>query len=316
MVDLLDMGRRGKPYNKQFWYLLTALNTNSRFVYAVPIKKGADEKVGERRAQRRELKSLSNDEKPDPRWIDTQIIPAMRKIMQQIETDIKQDDDKDEHKRIGLHHRRVKSVMVDGGAEFQLAFREWLASIDIATMVNAPETHEEISRLNSFHRYFRARYQTQWRKYFENPRNYGGPVRWINPKADRDGFSKEEADEALVESPEDAAHLAPLPASAGGADDDDWAQPYTTEEQKLAISSGMWKITYWQEWINSHNTTVKANSLRGAEVADSVDGRRQLSVRVPKSPAEISDAMVRNLVRFDAAEAKNRQRPCRPLDQV
>jgi dynein heavy chain len=33
-VDLLDMTRRSKPYNHQFWYLLTALNTNSRYVYA------------------------------------------------------------------------------------------------------------------------------------------------------------------------------------------------------------------------------------------------------------------------------------------
>ena len=41
-AHLLDMGVRGKPYNNQFWYLLTLINTNSRYVYACPIKKGED----------------------------------------------------------------------------------------------------------------------------------------------------------------------------------------------------------------------------------------------------------------------------------
>ena len=31
-IDLLDMGERGKPYNGQFWYMLPALNVNSRYV--------------------------------------------------------------------------------------------------------------------------------------------------------------------------------------------------------------------------------------------------------------------------------------------
>ena len=58
--DLLDMGRRGKPYNHQFWYLLTLLNTNSRYVYACPVKKGPDMLKGETAASRTEKANLSD----------------------------------------------------------------------------------------------------------------------------------------------------------------------------------------------------------------------------------------------------------------
>ena len=229
-VDLLDMTRRSKPYNHQFWYLLTALNTNSRYVYAVPIKKGKDEKAGETAASRRADGELSDDKKVKPQWIQKQIIPAMKRIRAMIEDDIAQDEKGD---RRGLTHRRMTSVMTDAGAEFQLTFKEWLAEEGISSITCEPETHEEMSRLNSFHRYFRQRYQAQWRKYHENPREYGGPVRWVAIKASKvDGFYGL-SDEAVDADQKDVTFA-----------------EYEPEEQKLALAAGVWRVTYWEDWIH------------------------------------------------------------------
>ncbi len=41
---------------------------------------------------------------------------------------------------------------------------------------------------------------------------------------------------------------------------------YEPEEQKLALAAGMCRVPYWEDWIHSHNHTVKGNLLRGAEV--------------------------------------------------
>jgi len=315
-IDLLDMGVKGKLYNKQFWYLLTALNTNSRYVYACPVKKGADAKKGETKLTRQEDRNLSNDPIEEPQWIQKQIIPAMERIMAQIEADINADT------QGVLEHRRIKSVMMDSGAEFQVTFRAWLAQQDISSIVCAPETHEQMSRLNSFHRYFRQRYNVQWRKYFEDPRGYGGPVRWINPRADLlQGFAAAPSEDGLIESQQDAARgLAEMPDLSGvveeeqdagdmgggaapAADDnqgDTWDEQYAPEEQKLAAETGVWRVTYWQDWVNAHNTTVKAQSLRGAEVRETKKNGQRRTLRLAKAPAEITDQMVHNLIRYDA----------------
>ena len=83
-------------------------------------------------------------------------------------------------------------------------------------------------------------------------------------------------------------------------DKDDWDEAYTPEEQKLAAATGVWRVTYWEDWINAHNTTVKAQSLRGAEVTEAKKTGRLRTVRLAKAPAEITDAMVHNLIRYDA----------------
>jgi hypothetical protein len=256
----------------------------------------------------------------------------MQRIMAHIEADIAADT------QGVLTHRKIKSVMMDSGAEFQVTFRAWLADQGISSVVCAPETHEEMSRLNSFHRYFRQRYNVQWRKYFENPRGYGGPVRWINPRADQFGFAQAPSEDGLIESQEDAAAgLADMPdlpdeeeeeeaqneegegaaqgrglfrrmrSQSGGAapapqDDqgDTWDEEYTPEEQKLAAETGVWRVTYWQDWVNAHNTTVKAQSLRGAEVRETKKNGQRRTLRLAKAPAEITDDMVHNLIRYDA----------------
>ena len=338
-VDLLDMGVKGKPYNKQFWYLLTLINTNSRYAYACPVKKGADVKKGATPAQRRALAELADREegkKDEPHWINNHIIPAFENIMAQIKADLDKDTKGE------LKHREIKSVMMDSGAEFQVTLRAWLQDQKkISSIVCAPETHEEMARLNSFHRYFRQRYTAQWRKYFENPRGYGGPVRWINPKSDSKGFALAPSAEALVhdvvdgdDGEEDEELPEPLFEGQGGRgpddddaavedmeaadenkdedadtddkddkddDDDDWDKEYTPKEQKIADATGVWRITYWQDWIDAHNTTVKAQSLRGAEVAlTKKRPRHRRTVRLRKAPADITDAMVHNLIRYDA----------------
>ncbi len=66
---------------------------------------------------------------------------------------------------------------------------------------------------------------------------------------------------------------APAPAPAEDKaeedkEDDDWDAAYTPEEQKLAAATGVWRVTYWEDWINAHDNTVKAQSLRGAEVRE------------------------------------------------
>ena len=70
--------------------------------------------------------------------------------MIQIEKDIAQ------AKSLGqdLSHRKITNVMVDKGVEFQLKLRKWLAKQGVSTQICEPETHEEMARLNSFHRYF------------------------------------------------------------------------------------------------------------------------------------------------------------------
>ena len=321
-IDLLDMNEKSKPYNLQFWYLLTALNTNSRYVYATPVKKGQDLRKGISKKgnkaldelktwadEEREQKEQSggakkkDDSKKDVQWIPTQIIPAMQRILDQIEADVAKDP---EH----LQHRKMTSVMMDAGSEFQKTLREWLQNNGISSSVCAPETHEEMSRLNSFHRYFRERYQAQWRKFHENKRQYGGPVRWVSPKADKKTGLQSAADAAVQEAiPVDPSQeLAPHPAEA--ATEDDWDAPYTPEEQKLAEATGVWRITYWDDWIKAHNHTKKANSLRGAEVTEvkrsrrynAPDGERPLrTVRLAKAPNDITDEMVHSLIRYDAA---------------
>ena len=185
-----------------------------------------------------------------------------------------------------------------------------------------------MSRLNSFHRYFRQRYNVQWRKYFEDPRGYGGPVRWINPRADQFGFAAAPSEDGLIESQEDAAAgLADMPdlpdeeeeeaeqqdagdlagrglvggaAPAPAPDLDTWDEEYAPEEQKLAAQTGVWRVTYWQDWVNAHNTTVKAQSLRGAEVRETKKNGQRRTLRLAKAPADITDEMVDNLVRYDA----------------
>ena len=302
-IDLLDMNENGKPYNLQFWYLLTALNTNSRYVYATPVKKGNDKRLGQTKAGDRILDDLE-DKTAEPQWIERKIIPAMARILAQIDEDVSKDPE-------NLQHRKMTSVMMDGGAEFEKTFREWLQDRGISSSVCAPETHEEMARLNSFHRYFRERYQTQWRKFHENPRQYGGPVRWISPKADKI-TGLQPAEEANVQEAIRVDPALPLPPhpSADAPEADDWGAPYTPEEQKLAEETGVWRITYWDDWIKAHNHTKKANSLRGAEVTEvkrtrrysAPDGERPLrTVRLAKAPSEITDAMVRSLIRYDAA---------------
>ena len=302
-IDLLDMNENGKPYNLQFWYLLTALNTNSRYVYATPVRKGNDRRIAQTKAGDRQLDGLEGKDEAEPQWIEKQIIPAMARILAQIEEDVDKDPE-------NLQHRVMTSVMMDGGAEFEKTLREWLQDKGISSSVCAPETHEEMARLNSFHRYFRERYQTQWRKFHENPRQYGGPVRWVSPKADKI-TGLQPAEEAKVQEAiriDPAVPLAPHPSGASEADD--WDAPYTPEEQKLAEETGVWRITYWDDWIKAHNHTKKANSLRGAEVTEvkrtrryhAPDGERPLrTVRLAKAPSDITDTMVRSLIRYDAA---------------
>jgi len=313
--DLLDMGRRGKPYNKQFWYLLTLLNTNSRYAYACPVKKGADMLRGETAASRTEKANLSDrtGKEIPPQWIQKQIIPAMERIMAMIDSDLHKDTKGE------LTHRKIKSVMVDAGAEFNIAFRSWLAGKGITTIVCQPETHEEMSRLNAFHRFFRARYNAQWAKYHENPRGYGGIVRWVAVKADKFGFATEPSDEGLQldggdEGKEEAEDLFLEEEKEeegekdedgkdqhGEGDENDWGEAYTPEEQKLATETGAWRISYWEDWLHAHNTVKKANSLRGAEVREAKLSNERRTARLAKAPAEITDEMVRNLIRYDAA---------------
>jgi hypothetical protein len=63
----------------------------------------------------------------------------------------------------------------------------------------------------------------------------------------------------------------------------------------------VWRVTYWEDWINAHNNTLKAQSLRGAEVRETKNTGRLRTVRLAKAPAEITDDMVHNLIRYDAA---------------
>ena len=205
----------------------------------------------------------------------------MERIRRQIEVDIDQDEHSAHPK--GLTHRRMDSVMTDAGSEFQVTFKAWLAREGISSITCAPETHEEMSRLNSFHRYFRQRYQTQWQKYHQNPREYGGPVRWISPQARSDGFVAPDAEEEAV---------------AAEAKDIELTR-FEPEDQKLAVAACAWNITYWEDWVKSHNETVKANSLRGATMREK--GGENVPYHVARRPADIGDAMVHNLVRYDAA---------------
>ena len=324
-ADLLDMGVRGKPYNDQFWYLLTLINTNSRYVYACPIKKGEERAKGQTDAQRKALKELSYDIPEPPNWIEKQIIPAFERIMSQIDRDI------DQGQAVGqsLSHRKITNLMFDAGSEFQLKLRKWLANQGISTQVCDPETHEEMTRLNSFHRYFRARYQMQWRKFFEDRREYGGPVKWISPKANDLGFAGlsstvlTSSDAAAVVSADDLKSIedkgdvkesvnslrggAPEDvkesASADAEDDFQFQEEVDNEpiEQKEARTTGRWRITYWEDWIHSHNQAVKAVAFRGAEIKEGKNGLMRV-VNVAKSPSVITDAMVNNLIRVDAAK--------------
>ena len=342
-MDLLDMGVKGKPFNKQFWYLLTLVNTNSRYVYACPIKKGDDLPLGYTKAQLIELRRLSDEPRERPQWIQNQIIPALSRIMDQIDVDIS------EGRALGknLSHRKITNLMFDAGTEFQLALRTWLVEKGISSQVCEPQTHEEMTRLNSFHRYFRSRYQMQWRKFFANRREYGGPVQWISPKADKAGFAgpsrtvlqspdaavvvsvkaldaisnlaeKEEAkeqeadikvgegvrkeDTAMVE--EDTAMVEGEKSTSESAESDDDFQfqeekDSEPQEQKEAVTTGRWRVTYWEDWVSSHNRAVKKLAFRGAEMKTNAQGVVRF-VNVAKSPSEITDVMVYNLIRVDA----------------
>ena len=321
-ADLLDMGVRGKPYNDQFWYLLTLINTNSRYVYACPIKKGEDQKRGQTDAQRRALKELSDDIPEPPNWIERQIIPAFELIMIQIDKDIAQGQ------AVGqdLSHRKITNIMVDAGSEIQLKLRKWLVDQGISTQVCEPETHEEMTRLNSFHRYFRSRYQMQWRKFFEDRREYGGPVQWISPKANELGFAGlsstvlTSSDATAVVSADELKTIEEkgdvkviVPHSRTGdtkgsvhdvvEDEFQFQEEADNEpiEQKEARVTGRWHITYWEDWLNSHNQAVKSSAFRGAELVQGKNGVMRV-VNVAKSPSVINDAMVHNLIRVDAAK--------------
>ena len=184
--------------------------------------------------------------------------------------------------------------MFDAGSEFQLKLRKWLANQGISTQVCDPETHEEMTRLNSFHRYFRARYQMQWRKFFEDRGEYGGPVQWISPKANDLGFAGlsstvlTSSDAAAVVSADDLKSIEDKgdvkasanslregepgdvkeSTSADAEDEFQFQEEADNEpiEQKEARTTGRWRITYWEDWIHSHNQAVKAVAFRGAEI--------------------------------------------------
>ena len=119
-IDLLDMNMRGKPYNDQYWYLLTALNVNSRYVYAMPIRKGKPILKGETKEGTRERRNIEkHNPKKDGAWVTGEIIPAMQRIMDEIEDDVKASPST-------LQHRLIKHVMSDSGPEFHMTFRKWL----------------------------------------------------------------------------------------------------------------------------------------------------------------------------------------------
>ena len=75
-------------------------------------------------------------------------------------------------------------------------------------------------------------------------------------------------------------------------------EPIELEE---ARTTGRWRITYWEDWVHSHNQAVKASAFRGAEIKERKNGLMRV-VNVAKSPSVITDAMVNNLIRVDAAK--------------
>ena len=160
--------------------------------------------------------------------------------------------------------------MFDAGSEFQLKLRKWLANQGISTQVCDPETHEEMTRLNSFHRYFRARYQMQWRKFFENRREYGGPVQWISPKANDLGFAGlsstvlTSSDAAAVVSADDLKSIedkGDVKASANslrGGEPGDVKETASTDVED--------EFQFQESWYNEHGSLSQFHMavLRGA----------------------------------------------------
>ena len=71
------------------------------------------------------------------------------------------------------------------------------------------------------------------------------------------------------------------------------------QEQKEAVTTGRWRVTYWEDWVSSHNRAVKKLAFRGAEMKTNAQGVVRF-VNVAKSPSEITDVMVYNLIRVDA----------------
>jgi hypothetical protein len=90
-------------------------------------------------------------------------------------------------------------------------------------------------------------------------------VRWVAKKASKVDGIYGLSDEAVDADPDDATFA-----------------EYDAEEKELALGAGLWRVTYWEDWIHSHNHTVKASSLRGAEVKE-IKGEMK-PVRIAKSP--------------------------------
>jgi len=211
-------------------------------------------------------------------------------------------------------------MVMDLGSEFQGAFRAYLEDKGVTSEVSEAETHEQLSRLNVFHRYYRERYNRQWAKFKENRKQYGGPVRWV---ADDQGGGY--GTEALLSSAAgaDAKQKGGAKKEREYADDDDDdfggifddppAQPSAADQPPSAADApevaspaadatsrkNRWRISFWNDWLNDSNNAKKKTAFRGAEVR-TVKGRL-VATRVPKSPAEINDAMVENLIRTDNA---------------
>lgn len=292
-LDLLDMRAKAKRFNYQYQYLMTLLNTNSRFVYACAIKKGEPITKNKSARLRKELRQLSNDpvsKSSDAKWVRTEVIPALEKILARIEQDVAKNPQ-------NLQHRLVKHITMDKGVEFQKTFREHFAQdpFRIAFTVAETHTHEQLTRLNSFHRYFRQRYQAQWRKYHEDPRGYGGPVRWVS---DAQGNGRgTEALPAIEEEEEEEQEQEGKGWDDSDSEEDEQDQKQQ-EDQKQEVKGDQWRITFWEDWVDAHNNAAKRTVFRGAETRRTAKGKL-VSARVAKAPVEITDDMVRALIRHD-----------------
>lgn len=273
LMDLLDMGKNSGTYNDGYKYIFTVMNTNSRFVYG------------------RSLKTKESKE----------VRRAMESMMDQMDADSKAE---------GMKHRKMTAATFDGGKEFERWMRQEMQDRGIAVQFTEKSAHEELSRLNSFHRRLRELYQQQWLKFKTNPSQYGGPVKWV---ADRNGGGVgtevvpaspaarpkpsaaelqqllDELNELRVE--QDMEPLASLPQ------DDD-------EEEKGAPSAETrpWRITFWQDWIDILNRRVKKRTFQGAELVQPVGDRHFKKPRSrPLAPIDIRDEHVRRLIAEDEA---------------
>lgn len=279
LMDLLDMGKNSATFNHKFKYIFTVMNTNSRFVYADSLQKKSGKEIE----------------------------VSFARMLGKMEEDAKQP---------GMTHRKMTAVTCDGGKEFERWLRQALQEKGIAVHIAEKSTHEELSRLNSFHRRLREFYSRQFRNFNTGRDQYNS--KWVKWVSDPDGNGRGEE----IELNADDGKKGKQEVAEVEEEEDEEPDEEELEKQKLAqtnkrrVEMGLkplvpvysgekkkeeegekeekpvqkMKITYWEDWVDELNNRKKKRTFA------KIRGRRGSP---HLSPADIKDEHVRALIEED-----------------